>query len=300
MSTPDQKQVTADAAAAAAAAAADAVNDQKQVTAADIVVGKKSGELACVGKRDELDLLVDREVRRCLDEKDEHPFLRHIDYFRDPATGKIDAQSIAKLWTQLTKQSTFKSNIKASITIDGANQMALFRKGLAKHGPGCPYRSTFATSAELMPNLKHPCDTGIVNIDGSINADRLKQVLQLVAEWDPVVNMWLVRESKMQGLLVVRKKEDAHLGPKVTGIAGLLADWPTVARNEWYDDFEVYCDLWLPLHNNPKELERTISLPRFLQFYYQCDKLNTDVLRGILPAKKPEPTNPPSTPCHIM
>jgi len=248
----------------------------------------------CVGHVDELGLMVDAEVKRCLNGTILYPFLEHVAEFMG-SDGKIDEASIAERWTALTNQNAWLSSIKAKITINGANQVLKHRlKGDAK---SCPFMARFLSAAHIMPNLKHPCDTGVVNADGSIDANKLKKLMVECFIWDNEKKVWFMPKSSMLKFIAYRGKEDRDVKPLVEGL--LMPSWSTVAQNEWIDAFNVYCDGWTAVKGCNK-LEPTISAKRLLQFYFNCAALNNDVRKNLLPVSPPVKQEVPASLCTIQ
>jgi hypothetical protein len=244
----------------------------------------------------ELDDMVDAEVKRCVAANIKFPFLAHVQEFAHQTgppeqVNTIDESSIAERWTALTGQGSIVSKIKAKITISGANfvRAYLYNKPIVKDDQktkkqkdgGCPYLARFGSAAELMPNLKHPCDSGVVMANGSIHADRLKYMMRKCFQWDGT--RWKMTLSAVTQFIKDRGQEDKHVEPKITG---WLPSWETVAANEWIDAFGVYCDGW-ELDPVTNKHQPTMSAQRLLQFYFDCKTLNDDVRKKLLPVPKP-------------
>lgn len=203
------------------------------------------------------------------------PFLKHIDYFRD-SKGKINKTSIATNWAKLSKESYFKTLIKAHITMTGANQVK------EQKNPGCPWSYDFNSSAEIMPHLKHSRDSDVVNHDGSIDIEKLQTMMTKLFEYDPVKNSYFVRKSEVTEYLKLWAQRDSHLETK---ISLLMPSWETVAQAEWDDFFLNFVDDW-KLTKKGDDVEATVTADTFLQFYFEGNKLYDRVFNGELPVKK--------------
>ncbi len=194
------------------------------------------------------------------------PFLEHVDYFSD-SKGHFDRSSIATKWSNLTKEWYMKTYFKAYLTLEAGNMRA------QTLSPGCPYRSKFESSKQLMPLLKHPADTGIVNLDGSINRWALESFMFDNFEHlihTPFISLWCVRKSRMDSYLQKTAQRDANL-PQTQQY--YIFPWTTVAQAEWDDAFKYFGDC--VTHDN----EQAISADTFLQFYYHSRDLYATILR---------------------
>lgn len=217
------------------------------------------------------------------------PFLEHIDYFKNQ-DGKIDKTSIATNWANLSKESYIKTFVKAHITMTGANQVNQKAHGGASQ---CPWKYQFNSSAEIMPCLKHTRDSGIVNIDGSINREILESMMIKSFEYDSDRKCFFLRKSTIIEHLKMWKIRDENEDVK---ISFLMPSWETVALNEWHDFFLNFTDHWeikkgyTSEFNNEicdDKFEQTVTADTFLQFYFNGKKLYDRVLSGELPKQKP-------------
>jgi len=196
---------------------------------------------------------------------DEKPFLRHLDYFKGE-NGLISACSISEQQSKLSGESTIKTAIIGKITVSGANN----------NNPDyvngtCPWKKKFQ-SDDMLHNLKHPCDTNIVNRDGSINIDILKDFVKLNFEFDKNIDRFVMKKSTMIDYLSVCKNRDADLEQKITWY---LPSFEMLAHGEWSSFFDVYADRKI-------DGEIAVTLNTFLQFYFEPDVLNQKVLTGTL------------------
>ncbi len=187
------------------------------------------------------------------------PFLKHIDYFRDE--NGISRQSIAKNWSALTGENQcVVTNLKGSLTIRAANQSVAAQ--------GCPWRSTFKTSEEMMPCLKHACDTGFVNADGSIKTAEMKQFM--IENFQPYTldnGIWYLTQSKM----ILYLKACAERDREMPQYGAFYVPWSTVAKAEWEVFFSTFSDLLI-------DEEKAVRAETFLKFYLQPDQLYAERL----------------------
>lgn len=187
------------------------------------------------------------------------PFLKHLDYFK--SDGEITKCSIRDKWSALSGENRLKTYIKADITIRGANKFNPdYQNG------SCPWKSRFE-SADMMEILKHPCDTGIVNIDGSINIEILTNFVN--EYFEPLnTDTWILRESVMNEYLRICLERDHNLTLKPFYT---LPSFETLAKFEWYDFF---------LNFNDGQIDGTniVNLETFLQFYFEPDVLYQRIL----------------------
>lgn len=196
---------------------------------------------------------------------DDKPFLKHLEYF----SGKdgITMSSIGDKWSDLSKEHWLKTYTKGWITVKGAN----YSMG------NCPHMCTFDSNT-MMCALKHPCDTGIVNKDGSIDRKALKKFIKDSFLYDEKSNSFLLTESKMKSNLGDYVERDSELS---TYISWNMPSYKTVASAEWNDFFLNYTDVYY--YDDNKEDERAVTLKTFLQFYYVPEVLYKRVLGGELP-----------------
>ncbi len=193
------------------------------------------------------------------------PFLEHLDYFKGD-DGEITSHSIAEQQSKLSGESIIKTTIIGKITISGANNNnPEYNKG------SCPWKNSFE-SGDMLKNLKHPCDTGIVNEDGSINIDILTNFVKLNFEYDNKTKTFIMRKSKMFDHLKLCKERDAQLKK---GVTFYLPSFETVAQGEWSSFYGVYYD-------RDFNGEKAVTLNTFLQFYFESNVLNQRALSGEL------------------
>lgn len=205
------------------------------------------------------------------------PFLQHVDYFKDEK-GQITQDSIKHQWHKLTGEHLLKTTIKAKITMSAANQKLSKCPYMMSQISKCPYQNKFITE-HMMPLLKHPKDTGVVNSDGSINIDNLEKMIALCFE-KGIGNIWYIRHSVMNEFLKQCSDRDQNK-PNMEGF--FMPSWSQVAWFEWRDAFNVYSD---HIHQiDDFQEEKAITLETFLQFYFECAKLNQRVLNKELPCE---------------
>ena len=216
------------------------------------------------------------------------PFLKHIMQFCGEKS-EITYDSIYKNWKQLTGQNCLLLATKAKITMNGANEVAQVRAKRA--GKSCPaWKYNFKDASELMVLLKHSCDTGIINKDGSINIEALTKVMISYCELHN--GKWLMRKSSMVTHIAKRAEEDkkeAKTNPDIilAGESWLnpLPGFELVAKAEWEDEFAYFNDAWIK--NKDGTWEPAMTAETFLQFYFESDKLFKRKISGELPAKHP-------------
>jgi hypothetical protein len=185
-------------------------------------------------------------------------FLKHIEYFK--GKNGINRQSIAKNWSKLTGENEcVVTNLKGTLTIRAANQSSVMQ--------GCPWKDTFQTSEEMMPCLKHACDTGFVNADGSIKTNELHQFI--IENFNQYVGgpIWYLKQSEMMTYLIACAERDREM-PKY---GAFYVPWSIVAKAEWEVFFKTFSDL--KVDNEP-----CVTAQTFLNFYLQPDQLYTETL----------------------
>jgi hypothetical protein len=180
-----------------------------------------------------------------------NPFLKHVAYFNED--GSITTNSIKNKWHELTGESKWTTWAKGYFTIRGANRNL---------PSGCPYQHSFQT-AEIMPCLKHPCDTGIVQKDGNINIDVLRNMMYENFKYSTEYSCYYLTKSQMAKYLsgCTTRDKDIDSG---TGVP--LVSWSTVAWAEWDVFYDTFCDFEIGD-------DKAITADTFLQFYFDCDKL---------------------------
>ena len=203
----------------------------------------------------------------------EFPFNDHVGYFANKETGLIDVPSISCQWSALRGEHWMKTTVKGKITVVAANE------ALQKKTPKCPYHEKF-TDKEMMPLLKHPSDTGIVKVDGSINHQCLFFVMKKCAIEDHQNKDWVIPEFKINEYLFECAQRDAD-AEQPGGF--FMPSWQTVASAEWNDFFNNFTDRSHPVEG--KKNGRAVTLETFLQFYYQPKILWDRVLSKELPIK---------------
>lgn len=188
----------------------------------------------------------------------EKSFLKHVEYFNE--NGEITTNSIKNKWHNLTGENKFVTWTKGYFTIYGAN------KNLPSE---CPYQHSFQT-AEIMPCLKHPCDTGIVQKDGNINLDVLRGMMADNFQYSDQYSCYYLTKSRMVAYLAECTVRDKSIN-NGTGIPFL--SWSTVASAEWDVFYDTFCDFKV-------DDDQAITADTFLQFYFDCDKLYDRVLES--------------------
>lgn len=190
----------------------------------------------------------------------ECPFVGHVDYFKGN-DGKITSSSIATKWSELSNEWYLKTYIKGEITMRGANYGA----------KTCPYKYKFNPD-DMMSALKHPCDTGIVNKNGSINIDILKQFIKDNFIFHEENNGFILMKSTMDKYVEKCCLRDKDMNLK---LGWNVPSCDTVARAEWYDFFLNYTDT---LVNCKSHEEQAVTIDTFLKFYFQPKELYNKVL----------------------
>jgi hypothetical protein len=185
-------------------------------------------------------------------------FLEHVRYFAAP-DGQIDATSIATNWQKLTKDYYATTYFKGTATIRAANQHA--------QKIGCPWKERYGSATELMPMLKHPADTGVVNSDGSINRQAIEYLFKNHFAFDADDNIWYITKSSMAKYLAQTAIRDKDLDQ----YGAFYIPWTMVADAEWNDAFKTFSD-----YKENSELAMTAQT--FLMFYYNGTKLYDRVL----------------------
>ena len=210
--------------------------------------------------------LTEKYIDECINHYntgDPKPFLKHVRYFKKD--GGITACKIGEQWSNLSGEYQALTYVKGRITITGANWSDVdYREGR------CPFKKEYDTE-EIMNVLKHPCDTGIVNKDGSLNIDTMKQVIMRNFEYDAEISTFIMKEEKMNEFLAVCEARDENVEQF---LPFYMPSYQTVAYNEWKDFYYNFCDR---LVNNKK---RAVTLHTFMQFYFQGDVLYNRKLDG--------------------
>ncbi|AYV81531.1 MAG: hypothetical protein Harvfovirus39_10 [Harvfovirus sp.] len=168
------------------------------------------------------------------------PFLKHIEYFEDNKGG-INASSIACKWSALSGEFRLKTMVRGALIIKSANDRAK-----------CPYKLKFSSSKEVMPYLKHPCDTNIVNPDGSINLMELEIFMCKCFEYDTEEKIWFAKQANVNNYLKLCSERDN--GGK----------WAKIAQEEWNHFFKLFAD-------SSKEVK--ITAETLLEFYFDSTAL---------------------------
>jgi hypothetical protein len=191
---------------------------------------------------------------------DPFPFIKHLEYFQN--NGMIDKYSIAQKWSDITGRSFFDTVIRGSITVQGANY------GLNS----CPYMSQM-NAANMMQGLKHPCDTGIVNADGSINRKKLMEFVKDAFDWSPEHNTFILSQSLMNRFILRNINRDSDKWGINYNLSRmiLLPSYPQIAQAEWDEFFNIYTDIKM-------NAESYVTLKRFLMFYYKPEELYAEIL----------------------
>jgi hypothetical protein len=194
------------------------------------------------------------------------PFLQHLDYFKGDDDKLISACSISDKQSALTGESKTKTYVIGKVTISGANNInPNYLNGT------CPYKKKFE-SDDLLDKLTHPCDTKIVNSDGSINVDVLTHFVKTNFEYDKEMDTFILFKNKMMDHMEICKDRDADLEQT---IRWFLPSFAMLAYGEWTSFFDVYCD-------RKYDGEKAVTLNTFLQFYFEPQVLYQKVLTGTL------------------
>ncbi len=216
-----------------------------------------------------MDLDITTEINNIIEsfgQIDDKPFLKHLDYFKDD-NDDINITSIGEQWSALSGEYRIKTYLKGLITIKGANYSI----------NSCPYRSNF-DSDTMMNALKHPCDTGIVNKDGSINMILLKNFIEHYFVYDFITKQYILTKKCMEKYLVNCVERDINLPYKINWN---MPSFQTVARAEWNDFFLNYTDMMF--YFNDGTSDQSVTLKTFLQFYFVPNVLYNRVLNKELP-----------------
>ena len=216
-----------------------------------------------------MDLSITKEINDIINsfgKIDDKPFLKHLDYFKD-GNGDINVSSIGEQWSALSGEYKIKTYLKGLITVKGANY----------NMNSCPYMSNF-DSDTMMNALKHPCDTGIVNKDGSINMVLLKNFIEHHFVYDYKSNKYILTKKCMKKYLVNCVERDANLPYKINWN---MPSFQTVAQAEWNDFFLNYTDMMVCYDDGT--CDQSVTLKTFLQFYLVPNVLYNRVLNKELP-----------------
>lgn len=184
-------------------------------------------------------------------------FLKHVDYFNE--NNKINVTSIKNKWHELTGESKWTTWMKGCITIQGANKT---------NPSGCPYQNDW-TAREIMPRLKHPCDTGIVKEDGNIDVETLRIMMYNNFCYSEEHSCYYLPKSQMMKYLEMCEKRDENFA-KTTG-SWIISSWRSVAETEWNTFYDTFCDFTLGD-------DKCITATTFLEFYFSCDELYKRIL----------------------
>jgi hypothetical protein len=184
---------------------------------------------------------------------------KHIKYFSDQ-TALVSKESIYNALVDLHFKAEYASIV--------ADKVSYFSGLLIK---GCPY-ATF-TAKEGVGPLNHARDTGIYNLDGSINEDRW-QKLKTYSETDDGIE--IITEAKFYEFLKWCRDNDTR--PDESGLAQKFSD------GEWKDFFTHASDHWKKSDN---DYERSITLQTLRTFYDDSTIIFDRVKKEILPAPKP-------------
>lgn len=195
------------------------------------------------------------------------PFLVHLQEFKGEEG--ITACSIGQKWTALSGENSIATYGKGRITIAGANESnPEYKSG------GCPWKKKYEEE-EMMNLLKHACDTGIVNQDGSINIDSLKDLIRLRFSFHEGVG-FCIKKSVMDAHLDACAERDENLAKKM---AWYLPGYKFLAQSEWDTAYDIFTDIIV-------DDERALTIETFFQFYFEPRLLFERTLSGELPVKK--------------
>ena len=136
---------------------------------------------------------------------------------------------------------------------------------------GCPYAEF--TGKEAVGKLNHARDTGIFNLDGSINEERW-QKLRTYAEMDG--GQEIMTEKRFYEYLQWSRDIDAR--PDETGDAKKSSD------DEWGLFFMLVTDHWKKSEN---DYERSVKLATLRKFYDDTPAVFDEVINRRLPVPKP-------------
>lgn len=187
-------------------------------------------------------------------------FLNHIDYFKGK-DNNISASSISENWTNLTGENSLSTYAKGYVTIRQVN--------CSEKSKGCPFKYKFS-SQEVMEGAKHPCDTGIVNEEGSINFEKLEFVMTMyfeICNESPEDSKLVLRQSRLNEYLEECSKRDKDL-PQY---GAFYIPYKSIARAEWDVFFPIFSDVKI-------DKELCITAETFLLFYFNSRKLYDRVL----------------------
>jgi len=216
-----------------------------------------------------MDLDITKEINDIIDsfgQIDSKPFLKHLDYFKDN-NDDINVSSIGEQWSALSGEYRMKTYLKGLITVKGANYSM----------NSCPYMSNF-DSDTMMNALKHPCDTGIVNKDGSINMVLLKNFIVQHFTYDSETQKYVLIKQCMEEYLIECVDRDINLPYKINWN---MPSFQTVASAEWNDFFLNYTDVIVS--DDSSISHQAVTLKTFLQFYLVPNVLYNRVLNKELP-----------------
>lgn len=206
------------------------------------------------------------------------PFHKHIKYFVEKNSVNENGEmilthsSIATGWAKLAKESKISTSVKAMVALRAAHNKA--------KRDGCPYKKHFNV-AEINRYLKHPSDSLIVEADGNINFDALKDVLSRNCESDDKNEIMYIRKSHIMTFLPIWDQRDQHLDQSLGSFAPSSKKF---AKGEWSTFFSTYATDWKRTPNG--KIEPVVDVITFLQLYYEGDILNDRVDRGELPVQK--------------
>jgi hypothetical protein len=190
----------------------------------------------------------------------EKVFLEHLEQFAE--NNDISACSIANKQSELTGEYRLKTYTIGQITISGANN-----NNPDYLNGSCPYAYSF-TPEEVLKHLKHPCDTGIVNNNGTINIETLREFILENFEYDDEIKTYIIKKPIMDDNLEKYKERDQHLNLKPIWY---LPSFETIAQGEWHAFFNLYCD-------RKVNGFMSVTLETFLQFYFNQKVLNKKLL----------------------
>jgi len=193
--------------------------------------------------------------------KNERPFLKHIEQFADE--GLVTVNSICQRQSKLTGENRIKTYAIGQGIIHQANQ-----NNPQYISNSCPYANGFS-SQEILTYLRHPCDTGNINDDGSINIEALKKMVLECFTYDATVSSYVMLESVLENYLKTCVERDLALNINIKP-HWYLPSFETVSKIEWGAFFNLYSDRII-------DSERAVTIRTFLQFYFEPDVLNDKV-----------------------
>lgn len=185
---------------------------------------------------------------------------KHMAYFAD---------KYAELRLESMQEKLMKMGFSQEIAYQIADKVSYFGGLVTK---GCPYAAF--TAKEGVGKLNHARNTGIYNLDGTINETRWQKLLSY-SEVDS--GKAIITEKKFYEFLKWCRDNDPR--PDVTGGAKRASD------EEWQAFFMVATDHWKKLEN---DYERSMTLATLRKFYENTPVIFDEVVKHHLPVPKPQ------------